>query len=94
MSEREDLDKEEAVKRLSDPEGDQELHASLERMRVHHPHLWEVLPRCTSPMMPTPRRSRSGEGRLRVARRTSGPSTMTKLWPSCRWGSSSFSLVQ
>ena len=43
VSEREELDKEEAVKRLSDPEGDHELHATLERMRVHHPHLWEVL---------------------------------------------------
>jgi hypothetical protein len=45
VSEREDLNKEEAVKRLSNPEGDHELHATLERMRVHHPHLWEVLHR-------------------------------------------------
>ena len=35
--------KEEALKRLSKPEGDHELHSVLERMRVHHPHLWEVL---------------------------------------------------
>jgi hypothetical protein len=37
--------KEEALKRLSEPEGDHELHSVLERMRVHHPHLWEVLHR-------------------------------------------------
>jgi len=43
MSERDYLAKEEALRRLSDPEGDHELHAALERMRVDHPHLWEVL---------------------------------------------------
>jgi hypothetical protein len=37
--------KEEALKRLSEPEGDHELHSVLERMRVHHPHLWEALHR-------------------------------------------------
>lgn len=37
--------KEEALKRLSEPEGDHELHSVLERMKVHHPHLWEVLHR-------------------------------------------------
>jgi hypothetical protein len=45
MSERDYLAKEEALKRLSEPQGDYELHAALERMRVHHPHLWEVLHR-------------------------------------------------
>jgi hypothetical protein len=45
MSEREYLDKAEALRRLSEPEGDDELHAALERMRVDHPHLWEVLHR-------------------------------------------------
>jgi hypothetical protein len=45
MSEREDLDKEETLRRLSEPEGDHELHSMLERMRVHHPHLWEALHR-------------------------------------------------
>jgi hypothetical protein len=37
--------KEEALRRLSEPEGDHELHSVLERMKVHHPHLWEVLHR-------------------------------------------------
>jgi hypothetical protein len=45
MSERDYLAKEEALRRLSEPEGDHELHTALERMRVHHPHLWEVLHR-------------------------------------------------
>jgi hypothetical protein len=45
MSERDYLAKEEALRRLSEPEGDHELHAALERMRVHHPHLWGVLHR-------------------------------------------------
>jgi len=39
------LAKEEALRRLSEPEGDHELVVALERMRVHHPHLWEVLHR-------------------------------------------------
>ena len=37
--------KEEALRRLSEPEGDHELHAALGRMRDEHPHLWEVLHR-------------------------------------------------
>jgi hypothetical protein len=45
MSERDYLAKEEALRRLSEPEGDHELHATLERMRVEHPHLWGVLHR-------------------------------------------------
>ena len=45
MTERDYLAKEEALKRLSEPEGDHELHAALERMRADHPHLWEVLHR-------------------------------------------------
>jgi len=45
MSERGDPDKEETLKRLSEPEGDHELHGVLERMRVDHPHLWDVLHR-------------------------------------------------
>jgi hypothetical protein len=45
MSEREYPDKGEALKRLSEPEGDHELHTTLERMKEHHPHLWEVLHR-------------------------------------------------
>jgi hypothetical protein len=45
MSEREYLDKAEALRRLSEPEGDHEMHTALERMRAHHPHLWEVLHR-------------------------------------------------
>jgi hypothetical protein len=35
----------EALRRLSEPEGDHELHSVLERMKVHHPHLWEALHR-------------------------------------------------
>jgi hypothetical protein len=45
MSEREYLDKAEALRRLSEPGGDHELHAALERMRLDHPHLWGVLHR-------------------------------------------------
>ena len=45
MSERDYLAKEEALMRLSEPQGDHELHAALERMRVDRPHLWEVLHR-------------------------------------------------
>jgi hypothetical protein len=45
MSEREYPDKGEALKRLSEPEGDHELHTTLERMKERHPHLWEVLHR-------------------------------------------------
>jgi hypothetical protein len=45
MSERDYLAKAEALRRLSEAEGDHELHAALERMRVDHPHLWEVLHR-------------------------------------------------
>jgi len=45
MVEREDPAKEEALKRLSEPEGDHELHSVMERMRIDHPHLWDVLHR-------------------------------------------------
>ena len=45
MSEPDSPTKEEALRRISEPEGDHELHSVLERMRVHHPHLWEVLHR-------------------------------------------------
>ena len=45
MSEREYPTKGEALKRLSEPEGDHELNDTLEHMRVNHPHLWEVLQR-------------------------------------------------
>jgi hypothetical protein len=45
MSERDHPAKEEASRRLSKPEDDHELHTALERMRAHHPHLWEVLHR-------------------------------------------------
>ncbi len=45
MSERDDLAKEEALKRLSEPEGDHELYIALERMKEDHPHLWGVLHR-------------------------------------------------
>ena len=46
MSERDyQAREEECLRRLSEPEGDHELHAALERMRVEHPHLWEVLHR-------------------------------------------------
>jgi hypothetical protein len=46
VSERENpAKKEEALRRLSEPEGDHELHTALERMRLDHPHLWGVLHR-------------------------------------------------
>ena len=37
--------KEEALRRLSEPEGDHELHSILERMKVHHFYPWEALHR-------------------------------------------------
>jgi hypothetical protein len=47
VSEREDSakKKDEALRRLSEPEGDHELHTALEHMRLDHPHLWGVLHR-------------------------------------------------
>jgi hypothetical protein len=45
ISEGDYLAKEEAFRRLSEPEGDHQLHTALERMRTEHPHLWEVLHR-------------------------------------------------
>jgi len=45
VSERDDPAKEEVLRRLSEPEGDHELHTALERMRLDHPHLWGVLHR-------------------------------------------------
>src|ERR687898_393990 len=34
-----------AQRRLSEPEGDHELHSAMERMKEHHPHLWNALHR-------------------------------------------------
>jgi hypothetical protein len=45
VSERANLAKEETLRRLSEAEGDHELHTALERMRLDHPHLWGVLHR-------------------------------------------------
>ncbi len=45
MSERGHSARQETLRRLSEPEGDHELHSALERMREHHPHLWEALHR-------------------------------------------------
>ena len=45
MGEGEHPAKEEALRRLSEPEGDHELHSVMEGMKVHHPHLWEALHR-------------------------------------------------
>jgi hypothetical protein len=45
LSERDYLAKGEALRRLSEPEGDHELHAALASMRESHPHLWEVIHR-------------------------------------------------
>jgi hypothetical protein len=40
MSERDYLAKEEALRRLSEPEGDRELHTALEHLRANHAHRW------------------------------------------------------
>jgi hypothetical protein len=45
MSEGDHAAKREARKRLSDHEGDHELHSVLERMKEHRPHLWRALHR-------------------------------------------------
>jgi hypothetical protein len=37
--------RQEAKRRLSEPEGDHELHSAMERMKEHHPHLWNALHR-------------------------------------------------
>lgn len=37
--------RQEAKRRLSEPEGDHELHAAMEGMKDRHPHLWNVLHR-------------------------------------------------
>ena len=47
MSERDYLAKEEALRRLSEPQGDHELHTALERMRLDHPHLGGYSTGCT-----------------------------------------------
>jgi hypothetical protein len=71
--------KEEALRRLSEPEGDHELHSVLERMKVHHPHLWEALHRVHFSSEARPAQL---EDWRRAARRTSGPSTTTRPWVS------------
>jgi hypothetical protein len=45
VSQHDEQAKEEVLSRLSEPEGDHELHTALERMRLDHPHLWGVLHR-------------------------------------------------
>ncbi len=45
MSESDHSAKQEALQRLSEPEGDHELHSALERLKEHHPHLWKALHR-------------------------------------------------
>jgi hypothetical protein len=84
MSERDYLAKEEALRRLSEPEGDHELHTALERMRLDHPHLWGYSTGCTLPTMPTLKSSRSGEGHPRVAGRTPWRLTMMRPCASCK----------
>lgn len=37
--------RQEAKRRLSEPENDHELHAAMERMKERHPHLWNALHR-------------------------------------------------
>ena len=68
--------KEEALKRLSEPEGEHELHSVLERLRVYPP-FGRRSTGCTSQTKPARRSSRSGEGRRMVARKISGLSIMT-----------------
>jgi hypothetical protein len=91
MSERDYLAKEEALKRLSGPEGDHELHTALERMDTL---ISRTCGRCstgyTSHTTPIPQSLRSGEGRRRVAKRRSGHPIMTRPCTSCRCPSSSF----
>ena len=90
MSERDYLAKEEALRRLSEPERVTMSCTPLGAHGVHHPHLWGVLHRVHLAHDADPRSWMSGEGRRRVARRTSGPSIMTRPWVSCRCRSSSF----
>jgi hypothetical protein len=86
VSERENPAKkeEEALRRLSEPEGDHELHTALERMRLVTRTYGGYSTGCTSPTMPTPQSSRSGEGRLRAAGRTPCRLNMTSPCASCR----------
>ena len=88
MSERDYLAKEEALRRLSEPEGDHELHAALERMRESTPTCGMRSTACTSLTTPTLPSSRSG-GRLpRTARSRYGRPTTTVQWASWRCRSS------
>jgi hypothetical protein len=49
MSEGDHAAQQEAKRRRSEPEGDHELHSALERMKEHHPHLWNALHRVHFP---------------------------------------------
>ena len=51
------------MKRLSEAEGDHELHSVLKRLRVYHPPFGRRSTGCTSQTKPARRSSRSGEGR-------------------------------
>ena len=53
MSERDYLVKEEALRRRSEPKGDHELHAALERMREATPTTGGSSTACTSRATPT-----------------------------------------
>jgi hypothetical protein len=73
------------LRRFSEHEGDHQLHAALERMRVDHPHLWEVLyrlhlsrdadPSKLEEWRRAPKNSQEGIW--------AGP-IMTRPWASCR----------
>ena len=43
VSEGDQAARQEAKRRLSEPEGDHELHSAMGRMKEHHPHLWNAL---------------------------------------------------
>jgi hypothetical protein len=62
--------KQEAKRRLSEPEGDHELRFAMEHMKEHHPHLWNALHRVDVGVTSTPPSSMRGGGRPKVARRT------------------------
>ena len=75
----------EALRRLSEPEGDRELHSVLERMKVHHPHLWEALHRVHFSHEAGPAQLENWRS---APKGRPGPSSMTKPWASCAWGCS------
>ena len=82
------LAKEEALRRLSEPEGDEELHAALEHMRINHPHLWEVLHRLHLSHDADPSKLEEWRGAPEGSQEDIWAAHYDRPWASWRWRSS------